>query len=95
MLHYFWPQGVERKIARSRIVTFVFAQLFKNRPKLAKNVIFVAMKMKSGLNVLISVLIKYGKFKVFLLPANNFVAAYVPDGELRLITKVLGPGKEY
>ena len=47
-----------------------------------KNVTFIAITLKSALIVHTSVLIVCGKSEVFLLPDNNFVAAYVPSGEL-------------
>ena len=60
-----------------------------------KKVIIIAITLKSALIVLTSVLVVCGKPGVFLLPDNNFVAAYVPGGELRLVTNVLGPANEY
>ena len=40
-------------------------------------------------------LIVCGKYEAFLLLNNNFVAAYVQGGELRLVANVLGTGNEY
>ena len=60
-----------------------------------KNLTILAIWLKFGLKVHTSLLDRFGKFKVFLLPGNKAISAYVPGGEFRILKNVLGPGKEY
>ena len=50
-----------------------------------KKLTIVAILLKFGLKVHTSLLDRFGKFKVFLLPGNRVIYAYVPGGELRIV----------
>ena len=55
----------------------------------------IAIWLQFGLKVHTSLLDRFGKFKVFLLPGNKVISAYEPGGELRIVKKCVRPGKEY
>ena len=64
-----------------------FGFVVNNNCFCSQKLTILAIWLKFGLKVHTSLLDRFGKFKVFLLPGNKVISAYEPGGELRIVKK--------